>query len=111
MSTDGSMLAPFRVLDLTDARAELATFVLAGLGADVIKVERRGGSPSRTERPLARDEGQPQQPVSLRFHAFNRGKRSVVLDLDDDDGRRDFLRLVASADFVFENAGAGALDG
>ena len=102
------MLAPYRVLDLTDGRAELATFVLAGLGADVIKVEPPGGSPSRCEGPIARDE--PPSQASLRFHAYNRGKRSVVLDLDRAGGRSDFLGLVASADFVFENEGPGAMD-
>src|SRR5437764_2119521 len=66
---DASMLTPYRVLDLTDGRAELATFVLAGLGADVVKVEPPGGSPSRSEE--------------LSFLAFNRGKRSVVIDVED----------------------------
>ena len=89
-----SMLAPYRVLDLTDGRAELATFVLAGLGADVdqgraagrVAVAARGArSPTASRTALA----------SLRFHAYNRGKRSVVLDLDDAAGRADFLRLVA----------------
>jgi crotonobetainyl-CoA:carnitine CoA-transferase CaiB-like acyl-CoA transferase len=102
------MLAPYRVLDLTDSRAELATFVLAGLGADVIKVEPPGGSASRREGPL--DPAQPRSLASLRFHAYNRGKRSVVLDLESERGREDFLALVASADFVFENAGPLALD-
>ena len=102
------MLAPYRVLDLTDGRAELATFVLAGLGADVIKVEPPGGSPSRRDAPLAADE--PDELASLRFHAYNRGKRSVVLDLDEPGGRQDFVSLVATADFVFENAGPGVMD-
>ena len=102
------MLTPYRVLDLTDSRAELATFVLAGLGADVIKVEPPGGSASRLESPLADDE--PAALASIRFHAYNRGKRSVVIDLDGPDGRSEFLALVASADFVFENAGPGAMD-
>ncbi len=106
--TDASMLAPYRVLDLTDGRAELATFVLAGLGADVIKVEPPGGSPSRLAEPVA--EGEPAALASLRFHAYNRGKRSVVLDLDQADDRRAFLALVASADFVVENAGPGVMD-
>jgi len=104
-----SMLAPYRVLDLTDARAELATFVLAGLGADVVKVEPPGGSPSRRHSPTVEDE--PEALASLRFHAYNRGKRSVVVDLDRPEGHDDFLALVASADFVFENAGPGAMDG
>ena len=103
-----AMLAPYRVLDLTDARAELATFVFAGLGADVIKVEPPGGSTSRLEAPL--DPALPASLSSLRFHAFNRGKRSVVLDLDAPPDRDRFLALVASADFVFENAGPGAMD-
>jgi crotonobetainyl-CoA:carnitine CoA-transferase CaiB-like acyl-CoA transferase len=103
-----SMLSPYRVLDLTDGRAELATFVLAGLGADVIKVEPPGGTPTRHEPPVA--GGEPDGLASLRFHAYNRGKRSVVLDLDSPDGRRDFLTLVATADFIVENAGPGAMD-
>jgi crotonobetainyl-CoA:carnitine CoA-transferase CaiB-like acyl-CoA transferase len=102
------MLAPYRVLDLTDSRAELATLVLAGLGADVIKVEPPGGSPSRGVEPVA--AGEPAEGASLAFQAFNRGKRSVVLDLDDPAGRDDFLALVASADFVVENADPGAMD-
>lgn len=102
------MLSPYRVLDLTDTRAELATHVLAGLGADVIKVEPPGGSASRSAEPLA--AGEPDGLASLRFHAYNRGKRSVVLDFDDPSDHKDFLALVASADFVFENAGAGVMD-
>src|SRR6476659_11452286 len=58
-----SMLSPYRVLDLTDGRAELATFVLAGLGADVIKIEPPGGSASRSETPVA--DGEPAALASL----------------------------------------------
>ena len=104
------MLSPYRVLDLTDSRAELATFVMAGLGADVIKVEPPGGAESRHAAPRVPDEQGPDGLTSLRFHAFNRGKRSVILDLDRPEGRDDFLALVATADFVFENAGPGVLE-
>ncbi len=103
------MLAPYRVLDLTDGRAELATFMLAGLGAEVIKVEPPGGSPSRWDEPRA--DGQPEGMASLQFHAYNRGKRSVTLELGDPGDRQRFLALVATADFVFENAEPGAMDG
>ena len=92
------MLAPYRVIDLTDSRAELATFILAGFGADVIKVEPPRGSDSRSSGP------------NLRFHAYNRGKRSVVLDIETDAGRSALLDIVATADFLFENAGPGGLD-
>jgi len=102
------MLSPYRVLDLTDGRAELASFMLAGLGADVIKVEPPGGSASREDSPL--DTAQPPGLQSLHFHAYNRGKRSIELDLTTATGRADFLALVATADFVFENAVPGAMD-
>jgi crotonobetainyl-CoA:carnitine CoA-transferase CaiB-like acyl-CoA transferase len=101
-------LSPYRVLDLTDARAGLGPMVLAGLGADVIKVEPPGGCDARRAEPLV--AGLPPALASLRFHAFERGKRSVVLDLESARGRADFLALVASADFVIENAGPGAMD-
>jgi len=78
---------------------------MAGFGADVIKVEPPGGAASRWQEPLA--AGEPDGMASLHFHAYNRGKRSVMLDLDAD--RERFLALVATADFVFENAGAGVM--
>src|SRR6185295_1680197 len=102
------MLRPYRVLDLTDARAELGPLILAGLGAEVVKVEPPGGSPSRREPPL--DPALADGLASLRFRAFNRGKRSVTLDLEVGGDRAAFLDLVASADFLFESAPPGAMD-
>jgi crotonobetainyl-CoA:carnitine CoA-transferase CaiB-like acyl-CoA transferase len=101
------MLSPYLVLDLTDSRAELASFILAGLGADVVKVEPPGGSRSRSEPPA--DPALPEGLRSLRFHAFNRGKRSVVIDLESETGKRRFESLVAGADFLFENAAPGEM--
>ena len=108
MPTAPAPLGPYRVLDLTDARAGLGPMVLAGLGADVIKVEPPRGSDVRRAEPLV--PGLPDPLASLRLHAFDRGKRSVVLDLDSARGRADFLALVATADFAIENAGPGAMD-
>lgn len=101
------MLSPYRVLDLTDARAELGPLILAGFGADVIKVEPAGGSASRHAAPLV--PSLPEGLQSLRFHAFNRGKRSAALDLDSGAGRAELLRLAATADFVFESSAPGAM--
>jgi crotonobetainyl-CoA:carnitine CoA-transferase CaiB-like acyl-CoA transferase len=72
---------------------------LADLGADVIKVEdpRTGGDVGRTVPPYAEGED------SLFFEAFNRGKRSISLDLGTAAGRRVFEDLVRSADAVFSN--------
>ena len=76
-----------------------ATLQLADLGADVIKVEDPtvGGDVARYVPPYQQDES------SLFFEAFNRGKRSVRLDLRAPEGRERFERLVASADAVVSN--------
>jgi crotonobetainyl-CoA:carnitine CoA-transferase CaiB-like acyl-CoA transferase len=95
------MLAPYRVLDLTDERGELCGMILGDLGADVICVEPPGGSPSRRGGPLL-DEA-PEGELSLRFRAYNRSKRSIVLDLDVPANRQDFEALVAGADFVLQS--------
>src|SRR5687767_8869672 len=101
------MLSPYRILDLTDSRAALGPLILAGLGADVIKVEPPGGHADRRE--VQYDASLPEGLRSLRFHALQRGKRSVVLDLESPAGRERFRRLVATADFLFENAEPGAM--
>jgi crotonobetainyl-CoA:carnitine CoA-transferase CaiB-like acyl-CoA transferase len=76
-----------------------ATLQLADLGADVIKIEDpgSGGDVGRYVPPAQVGED------SLYFEAFNRGKRSVSLDLRSDAGRVAFERLVARADAVFCN--------
>ena len=71
------MLSPYRVLDLTDSRAALGPLILAGLGADVIKVEPPGGDPSR-EWPPFRDRGGVRQ--SLHFMATNANSSAINID-------------------------------
>jgi len=72
---------------------------LADFGADVIKIEdpSAGGDVGRYVPP-----GQ-QGSESLYFEAFNRGKRSFVIDLKNAAGREVFERLVATADAVYSN--------
>jgi crotonobetainyl-CoA:carnitine CoA-transferase CaiB-like acyl-CoA transferase len=76
-----------------------ATLQLADLGAEVIKIEDpfHGGDIGRTVPPYA-TEG-----TSLFFEAFNRGKRSIELDLRHPAGREVFHRLVGRCDAVFSN--------
>ena len=102
------MLSAYRVLDLTDERGQLCAHVLAAFGADVIAIESPGGTRSRHLGPFAGDRADPER--SLRHWAFNRGKRSVVLDLADAEGRRAFLDLVAGADVLVESAAPGELE-
>jgi crotonobetainyl-CoA:carnitine CoA-transferase CaiB-like acyl-CoA transferase len=75
------------------------TLMLADLGAEVIKIEdpAAGGDVGRSVPPGAADGN------SLYFEAFNRGKRSIAVDLTNDAGRAICRRLVATADAVFNN--------
>jgi len=78
-----------RVIDATQGiGGPYTSMLLADHGADVIKVEPPGGD---------RQRGTPA------FHVVNRGKRSVVLDLETEAGRADLRRLVAGADvFLYD---------
>ena len=76
-----------------------ATMQLADLGADVIKVENPagGGDVGRSVPPGRSGD------TSLYFEAFNRGKRSVALDLGSEAGRRGLHHLLRDADALFCN--------
>ena len=103
------MLSPYTVLDLSDEKGELASMVLGDLGADVIKVEPPGGSPSRSMGPFL--DGAPEAERSLQYFAFNRNKRGICLDYETDAGQSAFLSLVEKADFVIESARPGEMAG
>jgi formyl-CoA transferase len=102
---DDAPLAGVRVVDLTQYEAgPSATQILAWLGADVIKIEPPGGEPSRylLGGDATRD--------SIIFLLFNQSKRSVVLDLASDDGRRQLRALLRDADVLAENFAPGTLE-
>jgi len=71
-----------RVLEMGDESVEYCGRMLAGLGADVVRVEPPEGSPSRHAGPFLDDEPGPDR--SLAFWADNVGKRSVVVPHDAD---------------------------
>ncbi|MCU1501970.1 MAG: hypothetical protein JWM12_1324 [Ilumatobacteraceae bacterium] len=98
------MFAGYRVLDLTDDRGHLAAFMLAGLGADVVLIEPPQGSPARRTAPFAGGQEDPER--SLTFWGWNRGKRSVVLDLTTADGADHLMRLSRDVDVVIESGAA-----
>ena len=103
------LLEPYRVLDLCDERGQLAGQMLAQLGADVIAIEPLRGSRSRSLAPFEGDVAGPER--SLVHRAYNRGKRSVALDLDASESDRARLReLIAGADVLIESGGPGVLD-
>jgi crotonobetainyl-CoA:carnitine CoA-transferase CaiB-like acyl-CoA transferase len=102
-------LAGIRVIELADEQAEYCGLTLAGLGADVVKVEPPGGSPTRRIGPYYQDREDPER--SLFFWQYNRGKRSIVLDLRQEKDRERFRALVANADVLLESTPRGELDG
>src|SRR2546425_442033 len=81
-----------------------AAMLLADLGAEVIKVE-----PPGTGDPF-RGWGERQGGERPQFAAYNRGKKSVTLDLRNDLARRTYLALVKRADVVVENFRPGTAE-
>src|SRR5712691_3195690 len=105
----GGPLTGIRVVELADEQAEYCGLTLAGLGADVVKLEPPGGSPTRRIGPFYQDMVNPER--SLFFWQYNRGKRSIVLDLRQAADRDRFSSLVATADVLLESTPRGELDG
>jgi CoA:oxalate CoA-transferase len=92
-----------RVVDLTRILSgPFCSLLLADMGAEVIKVEPPGGDPLRGQGAIV--EG-----LSWYFAAFNRNKRSVLLNLRCASGRAALRRLVATADVVVDNFRPGVM--
>lgn len=98
-------LEGIRILDFSRVlAAPMATQILADMGAEVIKIERPGnGDETRSFEPMVGDQ-------SAYFFAFNRGKKSITLDLKNEDDRRKVERLVTEVDVVVENFVPGTMD-
>jgi alpha-methylacyl-CoA racemase len=94
-----------RVLDLTRLLpGDFATWILADLGAEVVKVEdTTGGDYMRWMPPMVGAN-------SAMYWSLNRGKRSIKLDLKQDAGRDVFLKLLETADCVVEGFRPGVMD-
>ncbi len=101
------LLAPYRVLDLTDGRGLLCGKILADLGADVVQVEPPGGSPARRIGPFYQDQPGPER--SLFWWANCANKRGITLDIAKTDGATLLRRLVANADFLIESGDPGLM--
>ncbi|MDO8491860.1 MAG: CoA transferase [Dehalococcoidia bacterium] len=100
-------LGPYRVLDLTQGGCLIGPRILGDLGADVIKIERPGGDPSRSLGPFYRDTIDPQK--SLFWFAYCANKRGITLDIETADGKELFMALAKAADFVVESFPVGYL--
>ena len=92
------------VLDFTTLLpGPLATLMLAEAGAEVLKIEQRGGENARRFPPFVGNE-------SAAFTMLNRGKTSMTLDLKSDADREKLMPLIQRADIVVEQFRPGVMD-
>lgn len=104
MQPQDAPLAGLRVIEFGQFIAvPAAAQTLADLGADVIKIEPQTGD-------AARAVGWTRDTFGPMFTAYNRGKRSVVLDLRSPEGRANARALTQSADVVMQNMRPGAME-
>jgi hypothetical protein len=92
-----------RVLELARFQAgPRGGMVLSDLGAEVIKIEPPGGEETRKHPPMVRGQ-------SVYFTVYNRGKKSVCLDMRSEGGKEIFAALVQKSDVVLENFRPGVM--
>ncbi|GHS97324.1 CoA transferase [Synergistales bacterium] len=91
-------LENIRILDLsTMLSGPFGAMMLADLGAEVIKIETPDGDGTRNFPPHI------HKGTSMYFMAYNRNKKSVVINLKDAEGKKVFYDLVKQADIVWDN--------
>jgi len=99
-------LKDVRVLDLTHMLSgPYGAMILADLGAETIKVEPLHGEGTRTL--LATDPRNSLDGMGAYYITLNRNKKSTAIDLKNEEGLAIFYELVAEADIVISNFGAG----
>src|SRR5688572_12587648 len=97
-----ALLPGVPVLEFAVDAAEYCGLLLAGLGAEVTKLEEPGGSPTRWIAPFLKDK--PHAESSLYFWAYNRGKRSVIVNFEREDERERLLARLGSADILLDSS-------
>ncbi len=104
-------LAGLRVLELARILAgPWAGQTLADLGADVIKVERKGtGDDTRGWGPPFVEGADGKHIGSAYFHSANRGKRSIEANFEEEEGKRIVHKLIKRSDILIENFKVGGL--
>jgi CoA:oxalate CoA-transferase len=92
-----------RVLELARFQAgPRGGMILSDLGAEVIKIEPLGGEETRRHPPMVRGQ-------SVYFTVYNRGKKSLCLDLRSAEGKNVFAALAEKSDVVLENFRPGVM--
>ena len=100
------MLKGVRVLDLTRLLpGPFATQILADLGAEVIKIEEPISGDYIRKNVVTAIDGN-----SIGFHAINRGKKSVALNLKNQADKVKFDKLISTSDVIIESFRPGILN-
>ena len=108
MQPTGGALAGLRVLELANETGMLAGKLMADMGAEVIKIERPGGDPTRSVGPFLNDSPHPER--SLFFWHYNTSKKGITLSLEMAQGAELFRRLIETTDVVIETHRPGNLE-
>ena len=109
MQSNEGVLSDIKVLDLSQGVAgPFCAKFLAGLGAEVIKVEPAGGDPARRARPFFGDSDNLES--SALFAYLNTSKKGVTLDLDVPGQARSLKELAQDSDILVESFAPGYLD-
>lgn len=104
-TTSTAPLAGLKVIDWTEVQSgPSCTQILAWLGAEVIKLERPGGDPTRTELLDIADSW------SVYYLQLNANKKSIVLNVKTDEGKEILTKLLKEADIFVENIGPGDVE-
>lgn len=99
------ILKDIRVLDLTRLLpGPMASMFLADMGADVLKIEHPDTPDNTRQFPPFNHTGQ-----AAYYTALNRSKRSITLDLQSDEGKTTFCKLLANTDILLESYRPGVM--
>lgn len=97
-----------KVLELADEKGEFCGKLLAGAGADVLKIEPPGGSSTRSLGPFYHDKPHPDR--SLYFWHYNFGKRSVTLDIHSPEGTDLLKQMITQCDVLLDSLPLATLE-
>ena len=101
MISNGNLRASLKdivIVEIGDQMGDYAALLLAGLGAEVIKLEPQTGSPSRSVGPFASAARDPEE--SIFFWRYNLNKKSVILNFENPAASGVLKRLLAKADIL-----------
>jgi len=110
MTEQDGVLSDITVLDLSEGvSGPLCAKLLAGMGAEVIKVERpHVGDESRNAGPFPNDDPHPEASAAYLF--LNMGKKGITLDIEADTGSSILRRLAGDVDILIESHAPGVME-